>query len=210
MHPNIKNCWYFLSPSTKAIFEKLYLLNQDPNCVDPVETSISLLKSLPDDIATVEEHPELLIPDKDSQLRPFSEIFYNDIGERHLLLNNDDHFIAHPSLDESLALKLSLNRLGLRYAELQNVGPNMGQAPIITVRRTIQQYTNKQFLLEFLANAEDAKATTFKVAVNLTTVREEQYLQVLSPAMEYLCRLLWCTIMHNSPLKTLKGFVIQA
>jgi hypothetical protein len=74
----------------------------------------------------------------------------------------------------------------------------MGQAPIITVKWTLQQYTNKQFLLEFLANAEDAKATTFKVAVNLTTVREEQYLQVLLPAMEYLCRLPSLVVYNNA------------
>lgn len=175
----------------------MYLLNQDPNCVDLVGTSISLLRSLPDDIAAKEEHTKLLIPDKDSKLRPFSEISYNDIGEKYLLVNSDGHFIVHPSLDESLARKLSLNRLGLRYAELRNVGPNMGQAPITTVKRTLQQYTTNQFLLEFLANAEDAKATAFTVAVNLTTVREEQELQVLSPAMEYLCRLPSLVVYNN-------------
>jgi len=177
-------------------------LNQDPNIV---EASISLLRSLPDDIATMEEHTRLLIPDKDSKLRAFSEIFYNDIGEKSLFVNDDGYFIVHPSLDESLAQKLSLNRLGLRYAELQNLGPDMGQAPITTVKRTLQQYTNKQFLLEFLANAEDAKATEFTVAVNLTTVREENKLRVISPAMEYLCRLP-SLVVHNNALFTSQDF----
>jgi sacsin len=138
-------------------------------------------------------------------LRPFSEIFYNDIGENHLLVNGDGHFIAHQSLDESLVMELGLNRLGLSYANLRNVGPNMGQAPITTVRRTLQQCTNQQFLLEFLANAEDAQATEFRVAVNQTIVSDEQNLRVLSPAMVYLCRLP-SLVVHNNAQFTSQDF----
>jgi hypothetical protein len=125
----------FFSPSTRAILDKLHALDQDSNSVDVVGTSISLLKSLPEVITTV-ECAKLLIPDKDSRLRPVSKVFYNDIGENDCLMNSDGHFIAHQLVDESLARKLGLERLGLRHADLQNVGPNMGQVPITTVRRT--------------------------------------------------------------------------
>lgn len=144
------------------------------------------------------ERAELLIPDEDSQLRPFSEIFYNDIGENRRLVNNDGHFIGHDLLDESLVKKLGLNRLGLKYVDLQNVGPNMGQAPLTTVRHTLQQYTNQQFMFEFLANAEDAKATKFSVAINHSTTHEDKKLCVLSSAMEYLCKLPTLVVYNNA------------
>jgi sacsin len=143
------------------------------------------------------DRAKLLIPDKELRLRPFSKVFYNDIGENHRFMNSDGHFIAHQSVDESLARKLSLDRLGLRYTDLQNVGPNMGQAPIVTVRRSLQQYTHNQFLLEFLANAEDAKATEFKVAINLTSVHEDQNLRLLSSDMAYLCKLPSLVVYNN-------------
>ena len=165
--------------------------------VDIVGTSISLLKSLPGVITTV-ECAKLLIPDKDARLRPVSKVFYNDIGENDCLMNSDGHFIAHQLVDESLARKLGLERLGLRHADLRHVGPNMGQAPITTVRRTLQQYTNKQFLPEFLANAADAKATEFKVAINLTTVNEERNSHVLTSDMAYLCKLPSLVVYNNS------------
>jgi hypothetical protein len=155
----------------------------------------------------MEECLELLIPDKESQLRRFSEIFYNDIGENYCLVNSDDrHFVAHPSVDESLVEKLGLTRLGLRYAELRKVGPNMGQAPIVTVTRTLGQYMPLQFLTEFLANAEDAKATEFTVAINLSVaVCEAETLRVLAPAMAYLCGLP-SLVVHNNKKFTAQDF----
>ena len=172
-------------------------MDQDPNQVDLVGSSISLLRSLPDTITT-RERTKLLVPDHESRLRPFAKVYYNDIGENHRLVNSEGHFIAHQSVDEFLARKLSLRRLGLRFEDLQNLGPNMGQSPITTVRHTLEQYTNQQFLPEFLANAEDAKATEFKMALNLTTVREEQDLRVLSSAMAYLCKLPSLVVYNNS------------
>jgi sacsin len=126
--------------------------------------------------------------------------FYNDIGENSWLVKNDEQFIAHQSLDEALARKLDLNRLGLESAELLDIGPNMGQAPLTTVRRALeQQYTDQQFLLEFLANAEDAKATEFAVALNLVTVRkEESDIRALCPAMAYLCTLPSLVVYNNA------------
>ena len=187
------------SPSTCAIIDKLHTLEQDVGHVDRVNMSICLLRSFRDDDPTVmERRAELLIPDRESHLRPFSEIFFNDIGENYRLVNCEGHFIAHQLVDEPLASRLGLNRLGLRYAELRDIGPSMGQAPLTTVRQTLKQYTSKQFLIEFLANAADAKATEFKVALNLRTVPEKEELHVLSPAMEYLCRFPSLVVYNDS------------
>jgi sacsin len=151
------------------------------------------------------ERNKLIIPDKESRLRPFSKVFYNDIGENYRLVNSEGCFIAHQSVDESLVKKLTLGRLGLKFEDFQDVGPNMGQAPITTVRNTLKQYTIKQFLLEFLANADDAKATEFNVAINLTTVHQAQNLRVLSPDMAYLCKLP-SLVVHNNAEFTPQDF----
>ena len=55
--------------------------------------------------------------------------------------DNNGHFIVHPSLDEPLVRELCLNCVGLRYT-LRNVGFNMGQAPIITMTRTLGRLNN--------------------------------------------------------------------
>jgi hypothetical protein len=47
----------------------------------------------------------------------------------------------------------------------------VGQAPNVTISRTLKQHMPLQFLTEFLANAEDAKATEF-TAVNLSAGHE--------------------------------------
>lgn len=143
------------------------------------------------------ERTKLLIPDNASVLRPFSRVFYNDVGENSRLLGVDN-FIAHHSLDETLARKIELGRLGLKYAELRNLGPNMGQAPITTVRENLKRYTEHQFLFEFIANAEDARATAFRVALNLVTLADKPDLCVLSPAMGYLCQLPSLVIHNNA------------
>ena len=172
-----------------------------PNFVNIVGTSLSLLKSLPNDITPV-DRAKLLIPDTKSLLRPSSRIFYNDIGDKLCLLSLDDQFIAHELVDESLARKLGLSRLGLKFADLRDLGPNLGQAPITTVRHNLQRYTNQQFLLEFFANAEDAKATGFSVALNLVTVRDKQDMRVLSPTMAYLCKLPSLVIHNDAQFST--------
>jgi hypothetical protein len=115
-------------------------LNQGLTRIDPaglVSTCVSLLRCLPEDHSET-QRAELLIPDKDSHLRPFSKTYYNDIWEDVWLMKKDEQFIAHQLLDE-VVRKLNLNRLGLEYAELLDIGPNMGKTPIMTVRRALEQ-----------------------------------------------------------------------
>ena len=188
----------------KAIIEKLHALAEGSTSFDPVGVSLGLLECLPDKITPV-ERTKLLIPDTTSSLRPFKNVFYNDIGENSRLLRADSDFIAHHSLDETLARKIELGRLGLKYAALRDLGPNMGQAPITTVRENLKRYTEHQFLFEFIANAEDARATAFRVALNLVTLADKPDLRVLSPAMAYLCKLP-SLVIHNNAEFTQEDF----
>jgi hypothetical protein len=108
----------------------------------------------------------LLIPDDHCYLRPHVEVVFNDIGERAILVPRDNYFLAWPLVDEGLARSLELSRLGLKFVDLQDSPEDMGASPVTLVQKTLKQYSDKQFLSEFLANAQDAGASTFAVILN--------------------------------------------
>lgn len=183
------------SPSTESVIERLHGLKTQ---VEPDIPSIAhnLLLSLPDNLTDL-ERAKLLLPDDAGLLQPFRHVLYNDIGERAKLASSDSNIIAHPLIDEDLARKLKINRLGLKFAELQDLGENLGQSFLTTLRRHLKGYTERQFLLEFLANAEDARATQFSIALN-HVVLTGQDSRVLSPAMAYLSRLPSLIVYNNA------------
>ena len=168
-------------PSAGAILRKLDALCGQSPTDQTVSASIRLLKALPPDLDE-EQRSKVFVPDTDMVLRPVSNVYFNDIGDRSVLVSaGADLFHAHPQMDESLCRDLKMGRLGLRFIHLQTPGEDMGEKPITTVSRTLGQYTKKQLLPEFLANACDAKATVFSVLLNefhgSTT-------KLLSPLME--------------------------
>ena len=122
------------------------------------------------------ERSTLLIPDdsRPSILRPIDHTLYNNVGQNKSLLNrravaektNSEFFVAHPLVDEPLAKALKLKYLGLQFLHLQSLGHDMGVKPADIVRNTLEQYTERQFLFEFLANADDARASQFVLTVN--------------------------------------------
>ncbi|KAF9476299.1 hypothetical protein BDN70DRAFT_863489 [Pholiota conissans] len=152
-------------PSTRVILNKLEALDEQDPSLNVVNAALNLIRSLPPNL-TDEERSELLIPDVDNRLRPFFDTFFNDIGDQAQLIPNNEDFVSHPLIDESLARNLGLGRLGLKYADIVISGVEMGEKPIITVRKTLSQYTDTQFAIEFLANAADANATEFSLLVN--------------------------------------------
>ena len=155
-----------IRPSAGAILGKLDALCGQPPTEQTVSASIRLLKALPPDLDE-EQHSKIFVPDIDMVLRPVSNVYFNDIDDRAALVSaGADLFHAHPRIDESLCRDLKLGRLGLKFAHLQTPGEDMGEKPITTVCRTLGQYTKKQLLPEFLANACDAKATVFAVLLN--------------------------------------------
>ena len=91
------------------------------------------------------------------------------------------------SIDDTLARALGLQRLGLKHAHLQTLGEDMGVTPATVVGLTLAQYTEKQFLPEFLANAHDAGASKLIIIINKYVSVEGNF---LSPALETL---------HNAP-----------
>ena len=153
-------------PSAGAILRKLDALCGQSPTDETVSASIRLLKALPPDLDQ-EQRSKVFVPDTDMVLRPVSNVYFNDIGDRSVLVSaGADLFHAHPRMDESLCRDLKMGRLGLKFIHLQTPGEDMGEKPITTVSRTLGQYTKKQLLPEFFANACDAKATVFSVLLN--------------------------------------------
>jgi sacsin len=131
-----------------------------------------------------EERAKLLIPDVRCILRPLSEIYFNDIAERASLIPAGNHFIAHDLVDDTMARKLNLARLGLKFVDLTIPGIDMGEKPVTTVRNTLRQYTEQQFVTEFVANACDANATKLTLLINEFFPSANENPRLLSPAMQ--------------------------
>ena len=158
---------FSIRPSQDAILMKLNALSSTGSTLDAVsvKVAVNLLSILPSRMSD-EEHAALLIPDVQCILRPHAEIYFNDIAERAALIPAENHFIAHDLVDDTLARKLNLTRLGLRFVDLNIPGVDMGEKPLTTVRNTLRQYTEQQFLTEFVANACDANANKLTFLVN--------------------------------------------
>lgn len=165
-------------------------------------SAILLLKLLPPDISE-EQRRHILVPDLNNALLPLDEVYYNDIGHRDCLIpTNTDLHIVHSTVSETLASKLRIQFLGLKFAEVKGPCRDMGEHPITTIRNKLRDYTEQQFLTEFVANAADAGATEFGILIDQYQDSGEN---TLSRAMEKFqkCPSL---VIHNNAIFTDKDF----
>lgn len=169
-----------------------------------VNSALGLIRCLGSEL-TDEDRSQLLVPDANGILRAFSATFFNDIGTQVKLVPLSERFLCHPLIDESLAQRLRIGRLGLEYAGLATPSIDMGEKPVVTVRKTLKEYTEKQFLTEFLANAADAHATEFTLIVNHVSVDSSQSLSALSPEMAKFCTAP-SLVAHNNAKFTERDF----
>ena len=177
---------FSIRPSQDAILMKLKTLSSTGTTTlgaVSVKMAVNLLSILPSTMND-EERAALLIPDVQCILRPHSEIYFNDIAERASLIPAENHFIAHGLVDDTLARKLNLARLGLRFVDLNIPGVDMGEKPLTTVRNALRQYTEQQFVTEFVANACDANATKLTFLVNESNSNSSENTRLLSPTMQ--------------------------
>lgn len=96
-----------------------------------------VLKALPVNLSE-EEREAVLVPDMYCNLLPSKEVFYNDIGER-AYLEAGDLTLAHPRLDDLIARRLHLSRLGLKFLHLKDPGLDMGEKLTTTIRNVLKQ-----------------------------------------------------------------------
>ena len=130
------------------------------------EKAILLLKLLPPDIST-ELRQEIVVPDSENNLLSLDSIYYNDIGDRaqSLICSHNTH-IAHPALHEDVARMLHMRFLGLTFSRSKGLRRRIGEQATTTIRNRLREYTNLQFLTEFVANAADAQATEFGIFID--------------------------------------------
>ncbi|KAF8888407.1 hypothetical protein CPB84DRAFT_1786293, partial [Gymnopilus junonius] len=184
-------------PSYEAIVLKLNKLRELPASLNTVNTALALLRSLPSELDDA-QRDRLLLPDEAGSFQSFSAVHFNDIGEHARLVPLQNSFIAHPLLDDALAKKLGVGRLGLEYNDIAVPGLDMGEKPVTTVRKTISEYNEKQFATEFLANAADANATEFALMVNKFHPGSQDELRALSPTMATFCTSDSLVVYNNS------------
>ncbi|KAF9446297.1 hypothetical protein P691DRAFT_776972 [Macrolepiota fuliginosa MF-IS2] len=152
-------------PSKEAIMGKLRSLSNLAPDGRITQGLIRLLTWLPP--LALEERAALFIPARNGTLRPFSTLYYNDIGPKICLVDIDSNALAHEGISFKLASDLGLNRAGLIDSQNQNGDdPDMGEDLMTTIRNRLREYTDSQLLLEFLANASDAGATEFNVLLD--------------------------------------------
>ncbi|KAJ2918885.1 hypothetical protein MD484_g1553, partial [Candolleomyces efflorescens] len=175
------------APSFATVTRRLAQLKTEPPSAAVTASAIATLKFAVSMSLTESELSQLLVPDDLHILRPFQEVLFNDVGENSLLLSRNEVCLANSSIDDTLARALGLQRLGLKHAHLQTLGEDMGVTPATVVEKTLAQYTEKQFLPEFLANAHDAGASKLIIIINKYVSVEGNF---LSPALETL---------HNAP-----------
>ncbi|KIY62733.1 hypothetical protein CYLTODRAFT_458738 [Cylindrobasidium torrendii FP15055 ss-10] len=180
-------------PSTSTLLVELRRLAPLPTSNEKLASALKLLRALPPTL-TEEEREMILVPDIYCNMRPSKEVFFNDIGDR-AYLEAGELVLAHPRLDDHIAKRLHLSRLGLKFLHLRDAGLDMGEKLTTTIRNTLKQYTEQQTLTEFLANASDAGATKFKVLIDDMHGPTEK---LLSPAMVPFQRCSSLVIYNNS------------
>lgn len=162
---------------------------------------IQLLTWLPQ--LAPEERNLLFIPDVNGALRPFAYLCYNDVGPRASLIDIGVNSLVHPDISPGLANDLGLRRLGLMSLQSQSDEDlDMGEDLMTTIRNRLREYTDSQMLLEFLANASDARAAEFNVLLDQQTAPMRT---LLSPRCAEFQRVP-ALVMHNNSVFTDNDF----
>ncbi|KAJ2913096.1 hypothetical protein MD484_g7329, partial [Candolleomyces efflorescens] len=165
-------------PSFDTIQQRLTQLTKEAPGTSRTHSAIDALNYAYNRLTNLEpeERSQLVVPNKSHQLVPVNDVVYDDLGPEKSLFVSQDLHIAHSAVGNGLAVYLGLERLGLKHSHLHDLGEDMGVKTVTVVQKTIQQYTEKQFLPEFLANAQDAGASTFTIIINEFTSTDGNFL----------------------------------
>ncbi|TFK17335.1 hypothetical protein FA15DRAFT_661518, partial [Coprinopsis marcescibilis] len=172
-------------PSFSTIVSGLTNISRQRATLQTATLALSILKLAASGFSmTDSQRNQLLVPDDSYYMQPIHKVLFNDVGERAILVPRDNFHLAFPPLDSTLAKDLNLDRLGLKFVNLQEPFEDMGADPLTLVQTTLRQYKEKQFMTEFLANAQDAGATKFAVIVNDFSAVQGKEKRLLCPEME--------------------------
>ncbi|KAJ7131720.1 hypothetical protein C8R43DRAFT_1133662 [Mycena crocata] len=187
-------------PSSSVLITELKTLEHRSHQQDVVNQTLLVLSVISEDLKSV-DRKDILVPDSNAVLRPISEVYFNDVGERACLIDPGEHYLAHPMLSDELSKRLLMDRLGFKSVEL-TPGVDMGESLTTTIRNVLKQYSEAQICLEFLANACDADATKFGILVDERPGPVEKLLSFAMTPFQNCPSL----IMYNSGVFSPKDF----
>lgn len=123
----------------------------------------------------------MLIPTESCQLAPAAEVLFNDMGGDSTCPPAGFQF-AHPQVSLSLAYDLSIRRLS--EEELSQAGDDiesfhMGEDLTVRIRGVLQDYDIDHSSNEWVANADDAGASSVTFLVDEATFEGRRIIPVL-------------------------------
>jgi len=133
---------------------------------DVVSDIIRVLKYLPSVIQlSGSQVKNLVAPDTSGFLRPLAQLYYNDTANAYLDIADTNGYVAHRKISKQMATKLGLELLGQMI--IPDLGTRyFGEAISTRLRNVLKEYTERQMLLESLANACDAGASEFGILLD--------------------------------------------
>ena len=156
-------------PSPDAIYIVLQDLGNIP--VDEVVGFLNAISKKDLEVALKNSTVDLpIIPTTDCILQPSSVTYFNDLGPHADEVELPPGYsIAGDKVERRLALKLGLSFLSDFVGKPEDGGLlEMGEDLTTRISSVLVKYTEKQALMEFLANAADAEATEFGVTLDIT------------------------------------------
>ena len=130
-----------------------------------------------------------IIPTTDGALKPSSVTYFNDLGPHADKVELPyGCSIASDNVERRLALKLGLSFLSDLVGKPEDDSHLEMKKDLATrVSSVLTKYTEKQALMEFLANAADAEATEFGVTLDITQHPLQEGHQFVTEGLRELC-----------------------
>ncbi|THH29385.1 hypothetical protein EUX98_g4794 [Antrodiella citrinella] len=156
------------SASNASLLEELHSLGYLPLSHDELLKAIQLLKALDPSTLLESARSRLIVPNVDAELRPLHQIYFDNLGIRAVEVKlPKDRRKVNGAVKSNLATKLGVHTLS--SLELERVTLDDGDVfEDLTTRISdvLKQYTEGQAFNEFLANAADAGAKQFDLALD--------------------------------------------
>ena len=154
--------------------------------VPSITTSIILLEEITQ--YADYDRAAVMVPSDDDRICPLESVYYPDIPQSFLLSTSLSKFPLHRKISKGLAEQLKIPFLS---AELLEQGIDEGddeEQMAVDLRDRVEGFLRENDVLyavnEFLANADDAKATKFSIL--LDNRRDGFGTRVISPSFETL------------------------
>ena len=180
---------HLFRPSNTSIIDVLRMLKTDETSSRPISDAAELIRALDIPSLSDSERSDIVVPGNDGHLHPIAELFYNDLGPRaHHLLLPSDRVQVHPSISVGLVRELRITSLGSLHLEpLDLEYEDMRENLTTRIKNVLRAYDIEQAFNEFLANAADAGATLFNLALDTEPRRRASCSEVLSENIAQFC-----------------------